>query len=283
LNERNLAASVKARLLTKAREANADYSLFLTRYALERLLYRLSISSHSHNFLLKGALLFDLWFDAPLRPTRDIDLLGFGSADVPDLVSAFESICRIPVEDGVSFNSKSIRINEIRKEANYAGLRVKLTGQIDTALCAVQVDIGYGDAVTPEAEVADYPTMLHEFPAPRLRIYPRYTVVAEKLEAIITLGMINSRLKDYFDLWMILRSSNLDQSILREAITATLNRRNTPLPQVLPLGLSDEFAKSPLKVSEWNAFLGRNKLKALSLPETVDEIRTHLGFLLEAG
>ena len=144
-----------------------------------------------------------------------------------------------------------------------------------------KVDIGFGDAVTPEAEVADYPTLLDEFPAPRLRVYPRYTVVAEKLEAIITLGMTNSRLKDYFDLWMILQSSNLDQSILRKAITATLNRRNTPLPQALPLGLSDEFAKNLQKVSEWNAFLGRNKLKALSLPETVTAIRTQLGFLIE--
>lgn len=280
MTAQNLAASVKARLLAKARAANADYSLFLTRYALERLLYRLSISGHSERFLLKGALLFDLWFDAPLRPTRDVDLLGFGSAEIPEIASAFGDVCRTPAKDGIQFNSDSIRVDEIRKEANYAGLRVKLNGQIDTALCTVQVDIGYGDAVTPEPELAKYPTLLEEFPAPRLRVYPRYTVVAEKLEAIIALGMINTRLKDYFDLWMILRSSDLDPIVLRQAVTATLRRRNTPLPNTLPLGLSEEFASNSQKVIQWNAFVSRNKLSAPPLSDTVSEIRKHLDFLL---
>lgn len=276
----NLGASVKARLLTKAQAANADYSLFLTRYALERFLYRLSISSHNKSFLLKGALLFELWFDAPLRPTRDIDLLGFGLADIPEIKASFEDICRIPAEDGINFDATSVRVDEIRREASYGGLRVKLTGQIDTAVCVVQIDIGYGDAITLDAETSDYPTLLEEFPAPRLRVYSRYTVVAEKLEAIIALGMINTRLKDYFDLWMILRSSELEQSLLSQAITATLNRRNTLLPSTIPLGLSDDFAKNPQKISQWNAFIIRNKLSALSLPETVSEIRKHLEFLI---
>jgi len=279
LSERNLSASVKARLLAKAKAEHADFSLFLTRFALERPLYRLSISSHKNAFLLKGALLFDLWFDAPLRPTRDIDLLGLGIADIPDLRSAFEEICTTHADDGVKFDERTIQIDQIRKEANYAGLRVKLTGRIDTAICTVQIDVGYGDAVTPRAEMADYPTLLQEFPAPRLRVYPRYTVVAEKLEAIIALGMINSRLKDYFDLWTVLRSSQLDQHILRQAIVATLHRRHTALPSSLPLRLSDDFAEDLDKISQWNAFITRNKLNAPSLADTVAEIRNRVGFI----
>lgn len=202
MTSRNRAASVRARLLNKARADGVDFQLLLTRYGLERLLYRLSVSRERDNFLLKGALLFDLWFDVPLRPTRDIDLLGFGLAEIPLLVAAFEGMCAIEVDDGMVFDAASIRADEIRKEANYAGIRLTLTGMIDGARCPVQVDVGYGDAVTPAPESARYPVMFGDMPAPTLRVYPRYTVVAEKLEAIISLGMANSRMKDFFDLWV---------------------------------------------------------------------------------
>lgn len=174
----NLAASVRTRLLNKAKADKQDFSLVLTRYGLERLLYRLSVSSNKDNFLLKGALLFDIWFDVPLRPTRDIDLLGFGLAEVPLVYAAFEEICSIECDDGIEFDIGSIKISEIRKEANYAGLRVTFVGKLDNARCPVQIDIGYGDAVTPAPEHADYPVMLDDFPAPKLRIYSRYTVIA---------------------------------------------------------------------------------------------------------
>jgi len=231
---RNVAASVRAKLLNKARAEKRDFTLVLTRYALERLLYRLSISTHADHFLLKGALLFDLWFDVPLRPTRDMDLLGFGLAEEPYLIAAFTELCALDVDDGIRFDAQSIRAEEIRKEANYAGIRVTLLGWVDGARCPVQVEVGYGDAVTPGPEAVEYPVILDEFPAPKLRVYPRYTVVAEKLEALISLGVANSRMKDYFDLWVLARHSDFEGEVLREAIGATLSRRGTDIPTDVP-------------------------------------------------
>jgi hypothetical protein len=253
----------------------------LTRYGLERLLYRLSVSRERDNFLLKGALLFDLWYDVPLRPTRDIDLLGFGLAEVPLLVAAFEGVCAIEVNDGMAFDAASIRADEIRKEANYAGIRLTLTGTIDGARCPVQIDVGYGDAVTPAPESAHYPVMFDDMPAPTLRVYPRYTVVAEKLEAIISLGMANSRMKDYFDLWVILRDNKLDRDILAQAVVATLNRRGTRKPPGVPIGLSAQFSSDRQKLMQWAAFINRNQLTAASLEKTVQDLRTALMFLFQ--
>jgi hypothetical protein len=279
MTKRNPAASVRARLLNKARADGVDYQLLLTRYGLERFLYRLSVSRERDNFLLKGALLFDLWYDVPLRPTRDIDLLGFGLAEIPLLVAAFEGICAIEVDDGMSFDAASIRADEIRKEANYAGIRLTLTGTIDGARCPVQIDVGYGDAVTPAPESARYPVMFGDMPAPDLRVYPRYTVVAEKLEAILSLGMANSRMKDYFDLWVILRDAELEQHILVQAVDATLNRRGTRKPSGVPIGLSEQFSSDRHKLTQWTAFINRNQLKAVSLEETLQDLRSALMFL----
>ncbi len=273
MSGRNIAASVRARLLNKAREEQRDFSLVLTRYALERLLYRIGISEYADNFLLKGALLFDLWFDVPLRPTRDIDLLGFGLAELPHLIATFEDICSLDVEDGIRFDPKTIQAEEIRKDANYAGIRVTLIGLIDGARCSVQIDVGYGDAVTPAPELAEYPVMLPEFPAPKLRVYPRYTVVAEKLEAMISLGIANSRMKDYFDLWVLASRSDYEGDVLRAAIAATLERRGTPVPADIPFGLTDDFANDPQKRVQWQAFLGKNRLDSRSLHEVIESLR----------
>lgn len=281
MTTRNPAASVRARLLNKARADGVDFQLLLIRYGLERLLYRLSVSLERDNFLLKGALLFDLWYDVPLRPTRDIDLLGFGLAEIPLLVAAFEGICAIEVDDGMAFDAASIRADEIRKEANYAGIRLTLTGTIDGARCPVQIDVGYGDAVTPAPESASYPVMFDDMPAPTIQVYPRYTVVAEKLEAIISLGMANSRMKDYFDLWVILRDNELDRDILVQAVEATLNRRGTRKPSVVPIGLSAQFSSDRQKLIQWAAFINRNQLKAASLEKTVQDLRTALIFLFQ--
>jgi len=143
----------------------------------------------------------------------------------------------------------------------------------------VQVDVGYGDAVTPAPEVANYPVLLDEFPSPRLRVYPRYTVVAEKLDAIISLGMANSRMKDYFDIWVILRGSELDLEVLRSAVNATSKRRNTSIPEGLPLGLSDEFAQDKNKNIQWNAFLSKNQLGEIALNQLVLDLQKSLGYL----
>lgn len=265
----NQPASVRARLLNKAKAENQDFSLVLTRYGLERLLYRLSVSSNRDNFLLKGALLFDMWFDVPHRPTRDIDLLGFGLAEEPLVHEAFREICGIQCDDGVVFDADSIRVAEIRKEANYSGLRVTLVGHLDGARSPVQIDIGYGDAVTPTPELADYPVMLEELPAPKIRVYPRYTVVAEKFEAIVSLGMANSRLKDYFDLWVLLTTQELDPKLLQTAIAATLARRQTTMPATTPIGLSPVFGSDPQKIRQWQAFIQKNQLRAPALDSVV--------------
>ncbi len=279
MTSRNRGAVVRARLLNKARADGVDFQLMLTRYGFERLLYRLSISSEKGNFLLKGALLFDLWYDVPLRPTRDIDLLGFGLAEIPYLVSTFENICAIECDDGISFDVESIRANEIRKEANYSGIRLALTGLIDGARCPVQIDIGYGDTVTPAPESAIYPVMFDDMPAPELRVYPRYTVVAEKLEAIISLGMANTRMKDYFDLWIILRDAQLDRETLKKAVEATLKSRGTKKPMGIPIGLSEQFSTDQQKALQWKAFVKRNQLMGTSLEKTVQDLRTALLFL----
>ena len=276
MNGRNVAASVRARLLNRARETGQDFSLILTRYALERLLYRLSISAYADQFLLKGALLFDLWFDIPHRPTRDADFLGLGSTELPDLEIIFRNVCTVDAEDGVTFKPDTVQAAEIRKEANYAGVRVTLLDLIDGARCPVQIDIGFGDAVTPGPEEVQYPVMLPDFQAPRLRVYPRYTVVAEKLEAITALGIANSRMKDFFDLWILSRYTEFDGDTLQRAIRATFDRRRTELPSGVPFGLTDEFAQDTQKQAQWQAFLGKNRLQALQLDVLVAALRDFL-------
>jgi hypothetical protein len=276
MSSRNLAASIRDRLLNKARAEKLDYNLLLTRYALERMIYRLSISAERDRFLLKGALLFDLWFDVPHRPTHDADFLGFGTADIPQMEAVFRDICRIEVDDGIVFDPDSVKAAEIRKEANYAGIRVTLLGMLDKARCPVQADIGFGDAVVPGPDEVDYPVLLAEMPAPHLRVYPRYTVVAEKLEALTSLGMLNSRMKDYFDLWVLMRYSEFDLQILIRAVAATFDRRQTRIPVGVPIGLSDEFANDPLKEKQWNAFLRKNSIAPKPLSEVVTDLRDFL-------
>ena len=270
---KNVAASVRARLLNRAKESGSDYGLMLTKYALERLLYRLSVSQWSDAFLLKGALLFDLWFDQPHRPTRDIDLLGFGSSEVDDVAAVFRDVCALACEDGMTFDATTVRAAGIRKEANYAGVRVTLLGILDGARCAIQIDVGYGDAITPEPEQVSFPVLLEDMAAPVIRAYPAYTVVAEKYQAMVSLGMANTRLKDYFDLWVLAKHVPFDSKLLQQAIAATFARRGTPMPQELPLGLSDAFTQDSIKIQQWKAFLGKNKLQAPPLDELVSELR----------
>lgn len=276
----NLGASVRARLLNHARAEKAEFGLILTRFALERLLYRLSASRHRDQFLLKGALLFDLWFDEPHRPTRDADFLGFGPSDIPTLEAVFRDLCSMEVEDGIAFDPASVKGAEIRKEANYAGIRITLMGTLDGARCPVQADIGFGDAVTPAPEETTYPVLLDDLPSPKLRVYPRYTVIAEKYEAITSLGIANSRMKDFFDLWVLTRHSELDAAILRQALMATFARRGTTLPAATPVGLSDEFAADAAKQMQWKAFVARNQLQATTLQEVVTQLRSYLGTVL---
>ncbi len=272
----NLESSIQARLLNYSRVNKREYGQVLTKFALERLLYRLSQSKHSDNFLLKGALLFDLWFDVPLRSTRDIDLLGFGLAELPHVVGVFEDLCRLQVADGMDYKTESIQADEIRKQANYAGIRVSLLALLGNSRISIQVDIGYGDAITPAPEEALYPVLLDDLPAPKLRVYPMYTVVAEKFETLVSLGIANTRMKDYFDLWVLHQQGKFDNELLRTAIAETFLRRGKPLPKGVPVGLSDEFSGDVQKQRQWLVFLKKNQLAQLDLGELIDGLREWL-------
>jgi predicted nucleotidyltransferase component of viral defense system len=269
----NLPASIRARLKQRADATRQDFNLTLTHYGLERLLYRLSISQYADRYLLKGALLFSLWYDQPHRPTRDVDLLGYGPDDVETAVATFREISQIAVDDGIVFDPASVAGSVIRKEAGYGGVRVDLRATLDGARIALQVDIGFGDVVTPAPEPIHYPVLLDDLPAPRLRAYPKYTVVAEKLHAICLLGMTNSRMKDYFDLWVLLSEEDLAPDELRRAVEATFARRRLAMPADLPIGLSDAFAQDPIKQRQWAAFFKKNGLAPRELAEVVARLR----------
>ncbi|HZH02247.1 MAG TPA: nucleotidyl transferase AbiEii/AbiGii toxin family protein, partial [Myxococcaceae bacterium] len=201
---------VRTRLLRLARQRGEDFQLVLLRYANERLLYRLSISRHASQFILKGATLFTLWTGEPHRATRDIDLLGFGDQDEARLREVFSEVLSLKSEnEGVHFDLGSLSVGTIREDRVYGGVRVEVIAHLTTARVHLQIDIGFGDAITPEAQTAEFPALL-EFPAPRLRAYPRETVVAEKLEAMVQLGMVNSRMKDFYDLAMMARVFDFD-------------------------------------------------------------------------
>ena len=266
------AASIRQRLVDRAKARDENYQLLLDVYAVERLLYRLSISIFSDRFVLKGALLFALWFDAPHRPTRDADFLGLGSLGAGQLAVIVREICAVQLDDGVLYDIASIDVAPIRKQARYDGLRISLKALIGKARCSVQWDVGFGDAVNPAAEEVEYPTLLPGSPVPRLRVYPRETVFAEKLEAIAKLGLANSRMKDYYDLLALARENAMDETSLAQAIAATFALRDTPLPASLPVGLTDAFAHDSMKQTQWQAFLRKNRLAAPDLGEVIAEL-----------
>jgi hypothetical protein len=279
----NLAASIRQRLLNRARQEQETFDAVLNRFGRERLLYRIGISEYRDQFLLKGAMLFALWYDMPHRPTRDMDLLGFGAGELFVLERVFREITQQLVEDGLRF-SETVKAEEIRKEANYAGARVTLLATLEQARIPLQVDIGFGDLVTPAPEQIDYPVLLEDLNPPRLGAYPVYTVIAEKLQAIVSLGMVNSRLKDYFDLQVLLEREQLDELVLAEAVRRTFTVRSTPLPQQVPMGLSSEFGEDLGKQNQWLAFLRRNEVAEVPLPQVVALIREALmPRLLEAA
>lgn len=273
---KDLAASIRARLLNIAKAEHSDFNQVLVRFALERILYRLSQSAHGDHFLLKGALLFALWYDLPHRHTRDADLLGFGPSDLESIAQTFRDIASIDVDDGITFDPASDTVEAIKEHSEYGGVRVLIDAELARARCKTQIDVGFGDAVTPHPLVADYPVLLNDLPVPRLRIYPVYTVIAEKLHAIALLGMANTRLKDYVDLFVLLEWETLDTTILAQAVRATFNRRGMEVPVSAPVGLSDEFATDPSRQAIWLAFLTKNEIPPRALIEVIDSIRSHL-------
>lgn len=275
--KKDVAASVRQRLLNIAKEKEEDFNLILTRYGLERALYRLSQSKWRDQFLLKGAMLFAIWHDDPHRPTRDADFLGFVNAEIDEITDIFQSLCCLEVEnDGLIFDPKSVRVEEIRENNAYEGIRVRLNGKLSSAKITLQFDIGFGDAVTPDPEDIVYPTLLDQ-EAPKLKAYPVYTVIAEKFEAMVKLGIANSRMKDFYDLWILAQKFDLEGPILMDAIKATFNRRKTEIPKNTPLAFSKEFYDDDSKKKQWSAFLNKNGIdSSKNLNEVVGALEEFL-------
>ena len=277
---RNVGASVRQRLLNLAHARGQPLELLLTRYALERLLHRLSLSPHRERFVLKGALLLTTWFDEPHRATRDLDLLGFGDPSDDALLEAFREVMAISVDDGIAFDAAGLQIQPIREAMKYGGSRLRTTAALAGARIPVVVDVGFGDAVEPGVEEIELPVLL-DMPSPRLRAYPQETVIAEKLHAMVMLGLANSRMKDYYDVWMLVRTFEIDPARLRRAIEATFARRGTPLPAALPEGLTDAFAQDDAKQRQWTAFVRNLSSSAPTLRDIVTELRAVVMALLK--
>lgn len=258
----NIAASVRDRLGKIAKEQREDFSFTVSRFAIERFLYRLSLSPHADKFVLKGAQLFRLWTDLPYRPTRDLDLLGVAVQGYDKLLEVFRSICLQPVEarDGIEFDPDSIRWEEIREQNEYHGVRIKIGYSLGSIRDRMQVDVGIGDNVFPRPEAVDFGSML-DLPSPRVLAYPKETVVAEKFHAMVQLGMANSRMKDFFDLYAMANDFRFDGRILKETIQKTFLRRGLQLPEMTPLALTETFAKDKLKQAQWAGFLKKSGLK----------------------
>jgi predicted nucleotidyltransferase component of viral defense system len=251
---RNMSASIRQRLLNHSTTIKSDPNLVLIWYGLERFLYRLSVSTHSERFVLKGAMLFHLWSGANFRSTKDLDLEGFLPDEAELVREVFASICVQPVEDdGLVFDASTVKVTEIRDTQEYGGFRVLLTAKLGTAILRLQVDVGFGDAITPTPVAAEFPSILGQS-RPRIRVYPRETVVAEKFEAMVQLGMTNSRMKDYYDLWFMSNHFEFGGSTLGAAVRATFERRRTEIPRRAPIALTAEYAADLSHVRQWGAF-----------------------------
>jgi hypothetical protein len=258
--KRNIAHSVFQRLLSHAKTHGEDFNLLLFRYGAERLLYRLSISPHADRFVLKGASLFLVWAGQNYRVTKDADLLAFDAVDAGYVTGVFTGLCQVVSDDvdGIRFMPDTVRAVPLREEQAYDGIRVTLLGLLHQARISLQFDIGFGDAITPGPERIEFPTLL-DAPAPLLLAYPRYTLAAEKFEAVVRLGMANSRMKDFYDLWLLSRLFEFDGRTLCDAVHNTFTRRSSPMPSGLPMAFTDEFRKDERKHVQWRAFVRKSK------------------------
>ena len=269
------ATSVRQRLLNLAKAHGEEFQRILTRYALERLLYRLSVSDQKDRFLLKGALLLAVWSPEKHRPTKDLDLMGRGDPSRTRLEAVFRALCAMEgQDDGITYLAETVVCAVIREESEYGGLRITLAAKLGTAEIPVQVDVGFGDAITPAPVEVEFPTLLN-MPAPRLYAYPKETVVAEKFEAMVSLELGNSRMKDFFDVWMLARDFPFDGATLSLAIEATFARRGTSLPLEPPVALTSAFGEDSAKQMQWQAF--RRRLVDPSIPD----LGVVIGFLAD--
>ena len=258
MTPKNMVASVHDRLLNIAHATQRPFAELLQYYGIERFLYRLSQSPYQSQFILKGALVFVAWGVASSRPTKDVELLGYGQNKVETIEGMMQVICSQPVvDDGLIFQANSVRGERIKEGADYEGVRIKLLAKLGKARIVMQIDIGFGDVLTPPPQRMDYPTLL-DLPLPQLRGYSRETVIAEKYHAVVVLGQINSRMKDFYDLWILATLFEFEGTLLQTAIMETFSRRETAIPTTLPIGLTDTFAEE--KKQQWHAFLKRTRL-----------------------
>lgn len=277
-NPINIAASVHARLMNLARAEGRSFNDLLQFYAMERFLYRLSRSDHAAKFVLKGALLLRVWDPGAYRTTRDIDLLGRMASDVDVVAAAIASVCRERVAaDGLEFDAASVRGERIVEDAAYEGVRITFLGRLGNARVTMQIDVGFGDAVTPAPRQVAYPVLL-DIPAPRLKAYPPETVIAEKFEVMLKRGDANSRMKDFHDVWWLGRHREFDGTLLAQAIRSTCEKRGTEIP-ARPRALSKAFAESSTKAAQWRAF--RRRLSPASCPEAFGEVMAAVAEFLQ--
>jgi len=271
----NIGVSVRARLLNLAKQRNQPFELLLIRYTLERFLYRLSTSKHRERFALKGAMLMRHWLDDPHRPTRDLDLLGFGDSDPELTLKIFREICAVKADDAVVFDVDGLVVDRVRDESGYSGLRLKTYATVDGARVRVVIDIGYGDATEPGLNDIELPVLLDQ-PAPNLRAYPYETVIAEKFQAMVALGLANSRLKDFYDIWILAQTCDFKDDRLAQAIAATFARRKTEIPTERPDGLTLAFASDPTKQQQWNGFVEEVAVNPGPLVDVVEALAAFL-------
>lgn len=267
---KNIAASIRQKLLNKSKSDNRPFNETLQYYAMERFLYRLSKSQHVDKFILKGALMLQVWESSRYRPTIDIDMLGITSNQSDSIIEQVKDIINTAVEDdGIHFNAQSVTAERITEDADYEGIRVTFNGALDSAKIPMQVDIGFGDKVHLQPIKSDMPTIL-ALPKPHILCYSKESAIAEKFEAMVKLGEINSRMKDFYDIWLLSRQFNFKGEELAKAITLTFSQRKTDIPESIEF-FSGDFATS--KQTQWQAF--RNRLKQDFIPEPFIEVIRH--------
>ena len=279
---RDVAASVRARLLNLSRKQQADFQGVLTRYALERFLFRLSVSPHKKLFVLKGAMLYAAWLEDSFRTSRDLDLLSLGDRETATLLEAIRGVCAQPVaDDGLRFDTENILVSPFSEDRTHGAIRVRTSAQLGAAIIPVQIDVGFGDAVTPGPLELEYPVLL-DHPSPTLYGYPQETVAAEKFEAIVVLGLANSRVKDFYDIFAMSRLLSFDGTTLTAAIHATFERRATVIPRELPPPFTHAFSEDPQKIRQWRSFLARDPL-LIDEPDLHTVIREISDFIMPAA
>jgi hypothetical protein len=279
--KRNLPASIHQRLLNKSHETGRSFNELLQYYGIERLLYRLSTSEHAHKFILKGALMFNVWGMTSLRPTRDIDLLGHTSNEIESVTGIFRDICRLKIEaDGLEFD-ELLQSEYIKEDADYAGIRITAFAHLGKTKFPIQIDIGFADVITPAPEKVNYPTLL-DHPAPYLYGYPRETVIAEKFQAMTVLGMANSRMKDFYDIWNLIECFEFEGAVLQDALEKTFQNRNTELPSESHIIFSNAFLEN--KTIQWSAFTRKLKIeKATEMKDVLKGIKSFLLPVIDAS